>query len=221
MKSEVELAKKVIDYLHDQKWEVYQEVQPRRGKSSVADIVATQGKLVWIIECKLSYGLAVVEQAREWIGWAHYISVAAPVGKRNHVVLDEYLKSKSIGLISFNSCGDLSEYNFIRPRLNRKPALIDMLKSTLREEHKSFAEAGNNYGRRFTPFQATCDNIRRHLALNPGCTLKDLVASIQTHYHSAANARSSIYHWALNGSIAGVEARKEGCLIRMYLKEEE
>lgn len=46
--SEVQLGKPIISWLQEMGWEVYQEVQIATY-DSVADIVAKQGKLIWVI----------------------------------------------------------------------------------------------------------------------------------------------------------------------------
>ena len=69
------LAELVVNWLESQKWDVYQEVQIETyGK--IADIVAVLGNLVWIIECKKSLSLSVMEQAYRWRRYANFTSVA-------------------------------------------------------------------------------------------------------------------------------------------------
>ena len=80
-KSEVKLAEKVIEYLQDLKWEVYQEVTIH---GQIADIVAIQNGLIWIIECKKSLSLDVIAQAEHWTHYANYVSVAVPKTYRNN-----------------------------------------------------------------------------------------------------------------------------------------
>ena len=70
---ETEIAAAVVRWLVDMEWTVYQEVS-LGGR--VIDLVATRGPLVWAIECKVSLGLAVLEQAYGLLGYAHYVSVA-------------------------------------------------------------------------------------------------------------------------------------------------
>ncbi len=76
---ESDFAKIVIAWLAEQHWEIYQEVQPR-NYGGIADIVAVQSALVWVIECKTSLTLSVMEQASGWR--VHYRSIAVPFGKR-------------------------------------------------------------------------------------------------------------------------------------------
>ena len=91
-KSEVELARPVVAWLRLQRWEVYQEVQMGNG-GPVADIVARLGNLYWVVECKTKFGLAVMDQAHGWLGYAHLVSVAVPVlhrsGDRRRILGDQ------------------------------------------------------------------------------------------------------------------------------------
>ena len=73
--TEVDLAKPVISYLEERGWDVYQEVLIY-GK--IADIVATFGKLTWIVEVKTSLSLKLLEQIYAWRGKANFISIAIP-----------------------------------------------------------------------------------------------------------------------------------------------
>ena len=211
--SEADMAKHVVTYLVEHQWEVYQEVQPRH-RSTIADIVATQGQLVWIVECKLRYGLGVIAQAVEWDGYAHYISVATPRGKGNQL-LDEILQWKGLGRIEVLDREPRANVR-IPAKLKRYARNAAALKSRLCDEHKTFAEAGNNYGRRYSPYQATCDAIRRFVTTNPGVTLTELIKGIDHHYASRQSATSSISHWAQHGKIKGIEAKRDGRNIRIY-----
>jgi hypothetical protein len=80
--TEADLARPLVEQLRELGWRVYQEVEwytngPR------ADIVATQGRLYWAIECKKSLSLDVLAQAFGWIGKAHVVSVAVPASRRH------------------------------------------------------------------------------------------------------------------------------------------
>ena len=107
-----------------------------------------------------------------------------------------------------------------RPRLNRKPLLKPELLSCLTETTKTFAEAGNSEGNRWTPFAQTCQNIRNVVAQNPGISLKELMEKIESHhYANDSAARSAIYQWACLGKIKGIELRREGRFVKFFSKE--
>lgn len=207
--SERDLAKQVIAWLADQQWEVFQEVQVLRG-SNVADIVARRDGILWVIECKLSFGFAVIDQAFEWRDFAHYTSVATPSARgRSAFVL---LRHLGIGQLSV---GLAEVHEEIAPRLNRN-SLTKHLADALREEHKTWAEAGNATGDHYSPFKSTCRDVLRAVEKQPGITMKELIDKTPTHYHSTATARSALAKWIQLGKVAGVESRREGRHLKLY-----
>lgn len=81
IKTEVALCERIIAWLKAQHWEVYQEVSLGYSGNR-ADIVATMGPTVWVIEAKLGVSLAIIDQALAWRGYAHQISIASRKYKR-------------------------------------------------------------------------------------------------------------------------------------------
>lgn len=206
-KSETELAAILVPWLTDQEWEVFQEVQLSRG-GRVADIVARRDSIIWIIECKLSLGFAVLDQACNWLFYAHYVSLAAPTRhlRSAHICL----QTLGIGYLQI-SRGDVSEIS--RPRLNRS-ARADRV--CLRDEHKTWAQAGNANRGHFTPFKDTCRNVRNMVTQQPGITMKELIDRVPTHYSSSSTARSALAKWIQRGVVKGVESRRDGRYLRLY-----
>lgn len=216
---ETDLAKKVIDWLQDQKWDVYQEVQIFGG-GEIADIVAKQGPLVWVIETKTSLSLAVIGQAYDWLHYSNYVSVAVPTGKRRIGFAAHILRTYGIGLLRVNRyetewSSSVSEVE--HPILQRRVGKY--LSEALNEGHKTYAEAGNNEGKRWSPFKQTCLEIYRYVRVNEGCTLKDVLNSVDHHYTSTATARSCIPKWAEAGKIERIRIEKEDGKWRFYTKE--
>ena len=82
---ETDIAKIVIGWLEQLEWECYQEVQVH-SYGHIADIVAVKEPLVWVIECKQSLSLSVIEQADGWRPYAHYLSVCVPPRARGRNV---------------------------------------------------------------------------------------------------------------------------------------
>jgi len=72
---ETDVAAATVAWLADMGWEVYQEVSLGNGGRTV-DLVARSGAILWAIECKVSLGLAVLEQAHDLLPYAHLVSVA-------------------------------------------------------------------------------------------------------------------------------------------------
>ena len=77
-KTEATLAAVLVDDLRSRGWSVYQEVE---ALGAVADIVATQGPCLWVIEAKVSLGVGVLSQARRWVGQANLVSCAVAPGR--------------------------------------------------------------------------------------------------------------------------------------------
>ena len=219
-KSETELAKLAIEYLKDSKWEVYQEVQVR-SFGSIADIVAVQNNLIWIVECKLSLSLDVIAQAKCWSSFSHYISIAVPRSNRDNKgrrLAFKILQDYGIGCFEFGHPEDISYSCYaqkIKPQLNRK-AMTDYITSNLCEEQKTWAEAGNSRGDRYTPFQNTTRQIVRTVNDNPGITMKELMDKIDHHYSSDICAKSSIIQWIHKDVIKGIYLEKEGKQYKLY-----
>jgi hypothetical protein len=213
---ETDLAKKVIDWLIDQKWDVYQEVQ-FCGGGNIADIVAKQGRIIWVIETKMTLSLSVIGQAYEWLPWANYVSVAVPAGKRRIGFASQVLKTYGIGLLTVNQFDHdwNSPVDEIEHPTLRRP-IRDHILNTLNEAHKTYAEAGNAEGRRWSPFKETCSQIYRYVKVNEGCSLKDVLTSVKHHYTSTATARSCIPKWAEAGEIEGIKVVKEQGQWRFY-----
>lgn len=220
-KKESDLAARVVQYLEEEGWEVYQEVEPRRW-GSTADIVAVLGHVVWVIECKLSLSMDLLGQAMEWRGYAHKVSVAVPAPKKNRhnskrdLFIHNVCKTWGVGWLEVQP----SDWNHgvrerMRPGFNRR--LVDnRVRDSLTEKHKTYAKAGTNTRKRWTPFQHTCDQIYSLVRQRPGITLKEIVDAVDHHYASDSGARSSISIWVRKGVIKGVRAERDGRKLRFY-----
>lgn len=209
--SEETLAEKVVAWLQEMKWDVYQEVQmDRYGR--VCDIVAIQNKVSWFIEVKTTLGIDVIEQAQAWRWSAHYVSVATPIIPRPFVC--SILRNFGIGAIFINTKQAFEVREDFHCQLNRHAD--KRVFYAISEEHKVFAKAGTNSGQHWSPFKQTCQAILDHVERNPGVSLSDLMKEINTHYRSVSTARACIKKWAEVGSIPGVELKREGRAVRFY-----
>jgi hypothetical protein len=221
--SESELAKPVVSYLHEEGWEVWQEVQ-LSTYSRIADIVAFRNPVYWIIECKLRFGLEVVDQARGWRNCAHYVSVAVPyvTDRAASGTLDFVCRHFGIGMIEvikrgeYDTAYQVNQHRELSPSLLRHPKLLCMLKDGLRDEQKTWAEAGNHFGRRFTPFAGTCYGLARVVAANPGVEFSEALANIKHHYASDQSARSSLLRWVEAGKVKEVQMVRDGRRILLF-----
>lgn len=222
-KSESELAAAVVAWLKDMHWTVYQEVQMMRG-DGIADIVATQNKRLWVVETKLSFSLAVIEQANNWKAWAHYTSIAIPSSQtrrspRGRIVGEMLCRYLGIGIIKVENWGDgrSQPREAVEPPLNRH--IIEGLAESLCDEQLIRSVAGSISGGHWTPFKSTCRDVLGYVRNHPGCTMKELLTHVQTHYASVASARSCLPGWIEEGKVPGVELRREGRKMFLHPKE--
>jgi len=214
--SEVDLGKDIIAYLEEAGWDIYQEVETY-GRT--ADIVAVRGNLLWIVELKRSFGLAVLEQARFWRSYAHMVSIATPPRSgrshwRSWEFEDELFRWLRVGWLVCPDGGHIREK--FRPPLNRQ-ALTIKIRTGLRPEHKIWAEAGNAEGKRYTPWSRTFRELAQLVKTYPrGLTVAGVLAKMDTHYASAATARGCLIKWVDLGRVPGVRLEREGRTVKFY-----
>ena len=82
------------------------------------------------------------------------------------------------------------------------------------DEQKTYAEAGNADGKRWTPFRATVFNLIRLVEKSPGCKLSDAIKELEHHYASYGSAKSGLYAMINTGVIKELKIKKG----RLYLK---
>jgi len=218
---ETTVAASVVSFLEERGWEVFQEVQLG---NSVADIVAVQNKRYWIIEVKTSLSLDLLAQGHNWLGQAHWVSIAAPEKRSSRKTtrfVRDRLRDWGLGLLEVSTSGRWSEESdgvarckeVISARLIRKKwryLLRDLqrLRVTLQDEHKTFALAGTASGKRWTTWKHTLRSVREAVVETPGVTLKALIEETHGfHYANNASARSSLAHWLKMDRVPGVQMR--------------
>lgn len=189
---EADLAADVVAWLKKKGWEVYQEVECYGG---VADIVATKKDLLWIVETKTALTFQLVDQARDRIMCADYVSVAVPTTQRGSRGGTSYwvLNHFGIGLLQVDRYGHGSIRESIDPKRQApQHRWYEMLKNFLEPEHKTFAKAGEKDAKRWTPFKRTCRDAVRYVKKNGPCTLRQLIENIDHHYAAYGSARAHI-----------------------------
>jgi hypothetical protein len=204
--SEIELAEKVVIWLKEQGWIIYQEVT----YESIADVVAIKNDVIWIIECKTSFGLKIINQALNWIGCANFISIAIPyLSSYNQKRISNYLP---IGIIEVKKESNNNHYiNVVKEAPEQEDiSELNYFKKRLYEKQKTWAKAGNNQGKRHTAFQDTVEQIYNYLKLNPGSTLKQIITNIHHHYHKDQTAQCAISQWISKGIIKNIIVHREG-----------
>jgi hypothetical protein len=214
---EVDLAAGVVEHLRALRWEIYPEVQPR-GMKCCADIVAVQGRIVWVIETKLSFGLSVIEQAHDWRTCAHFVSVAVPWSRRTRMA-EIICRRLGIGVLRVapppRPGAEAPIDERCLPAFNRK-ALAARITDGLTEKHKGYAAPGNAQGRRYTPFRRTCEAVAAAVNERPGLLLGELLDTVKTHYLNRASARTCLPRWIREGVVPGVRVERDGASLRLY-----
>ncbi len=216
--SEVELAKPVIQFLHQMGFDLYQEV-PLGGGGPRADIVGVLGgKTVAIVECKASLSFDVIAQAKQWD--AHWRFVAVPdlkggASDGRRLALD-FCASLGIGVIQVRTDGQVirvAHYPALRRRAN-----VGRLLAQLRPEHKTFAAAGSS-GRYWSPWRDSVHRLVGAVKDKPGMPLQELLAQVKHHWGSAASARGCVARQIEGGIIKDLRMVREGKKLLIYPAE--
>ncbi|MFH1984820.1 MAG: hypothetical protein ABIL58_23510 [Pseudomonadota bacterium] len=211
---ETDLAATVVTWLGDQHWDVYQEVE-RDG--AIADIVAAMGPLRWVVECKKTLSLCLLEQAFRWIHRAHFVSIAVPqvfAAPKGRGAARIFCNQNGIGMIAVGPHG----IKVYRPPAMSRAAAVSGWR--LCEQHKTFSPAGTASGVRWTPFASTCCQLRNLLVDRPGLALSEAMKGIDHHYASDATARATVSYYLRKrpGVIKGIVCRREGRNLNLYLE---
>jgi hypothetical protein len=231
--SEEALATAVSGWLAADGWECFYEVCEGGGEPR-ADIVATQGSLVWVVECKLRLGLEVLAQADRWRGrgLAHYVSMAVPKGKRTEgaYFIERIARERGIGLIRVPDPeqvaeGDVyvlgagtrnervvpqgwSNWDETSPKLMRK-ADVSRLRALLTPERK--ASRPGSRGPYHTPFRETCKLVTEHVREAGGrAVVRDTIHAVKHHYASHRSAIGSLVNLVKKGVVPGIRVEQDG-----------
>jgi hypothetical protein len=230
--TESQVAAAVMAHLISDGWECWPEVVLPEGR---ADIVAVRPfpfmphrRCVHIVETKVTWSVALLEQAVSRCQYAHFSSIAAP--GRVSTFYARLCRDFGVGVLpvfrrSDGSGGfeyDVDSYLLDRqlaPRLNRhrrgdRYFGPHRTLAALCEDQKRYAPGGTASSGYSTPWRRTMDAAVRFVAAHPGATVKELVAGISHHYASSASARQGLLVW-LEKRVE-VEARREGRVIRFY-----
>lgn len=194
--TEQEVAALVVAWLESSGLDVYQEVAVSGG---VADIVATRGAEVWIVEVKTGWSLDVLQQCLDRKRICHRVFAAVPSARGWS---ERAALASALGIGAIRVTGESVELRSMPPRLTSRR--LDISKR-LCPEHKTHAKAGAvGAGGRWTPWRRTCEAVRDFVTAHPGSTLKAVIGGIEHHYASASSAKGSIATWARRGVIPGV-----------------
>jgi hypothetical protein len=219
---ETELAAAVVAWLLAEGFAVYQEIEVA---GAILDIAAVRRPVVWAIECKVRLNYEVMAQAHRWVPHVHRSLVAVPCLYGPHPYDQHLLEHLGLGLIDAHEVdhevtgSQRSWHGFVvRHRIDgRLNARCDgRIARALREEHKTWAPAGQSGGSRWTPWNATCKDLREFVKANPGCSMKAAIDGIRHHYRTASTARSAMARWIKLERVGGVRSEVENGAIRLW-----
>lgn len=209
--SEEEVATAVMQHLITEGWDCYPEVLLPGGRAdivAVRDLPFSQGKLVHIIETKTNWSLSLLEQAVNRQGFAHYVSIAAPgIGRGNREInrfFELLCTARGIGIIIVEGV--------LEPKVELyriQPAkLCRGLKSAkkfnwgpwktlaaLHPDQKNYTPGTTGKAGYSTPFRRTMDRCVDYVRKHPGCTVKELVGAVESHYARPTGFKQGILMW--------------------------
>lgn len=216
--TETDLNAVIAQWMREQGWEVFQEVQVFSG-GPVADLVGRKDGLLWIVEGKRRLNLTLLSQAARWLGWAHYVSVALPndqtCGSFELAFAQQVCEERGIGWLRAWGNGT------VRSKAGKlmEGKLSEDLNKALCEEHKHVAQSGTNRGGYHTPFKRTVQNLVAYVKQNRGSLLREAVLGIDHHYRTTKSACSALQKLIDKEVIEGLELRRAGRSWRLYATE--
>lgn len=201
------MAAVAVAWLRAAGWVVYQEVEYR---GDIADIVATRGEEVAVVEAKLALGLTVLAQGDRWKGRAHFIYVATP-GYSARVARSfgaTVCRALGLGLLEIDP--PFFEHEAGRVRVAAEPvrdenAAHGALLATLRPEHETYAAAGSPTGHRWSTFRESERNLVAYVIEHPG-ELAALVMKKIKHHWRGSSPQSTVMALIRRGVITGIRA---------------
>lgn len=203
--SEAQLVECAAEWLRSDGWICYFEVAPWGSGASRADIVATRGHLLAVVECKLTLSLQLLEQCRFWIKYAHITWAAVPWRDASALQTD-VCELVGCGLVGFGRF-DRGGYVELAPQLRRRVD-HERIRRHLGEAQASTKPGSSSFS---TPFTATCTRLIGIVREAGGrIAVKEAISKLDHHYTSPACARSSLISRAEAGIIKGLRVAREG-----------
>lgn len=187
---ESDLFEPVKEWLGDEGYEVYAEVQLTHGAERV-DVVGVKGDEVVAVEMKTSFSLELLNQAykHKYAGIANKVYVAVPRPKTKH--FNEYgiecLRREGIGLLEIDDILRCDRHYHL-PDARQDEMQNTWLVDALTERHKD--QIGGTNGAHLTRYKITMLNIKDHLtATGRWHTAKSILEEVDTHYKPSQRKR--------------------------------
>lgn len=199
---ETEVAQYAVDLLHDLRFDCYYEVPLATGR---ADIIAVLGSVVWIVETKVSFSLALLDQAarrlRERCSGVLLVTGSAP--RRDGAAL-QWCEQNGVGVVCM--VGGLRAW----PALRRVDT--SKLRASLQPEHKTFAQAGS-CGTYWTPFKRLSTALAASLQPGPLAEQMERLLPLLDDYkprRKPSAQRRAVAEYLAGGLIEGWGLKREG-----------
>jgi hypothetical protein len=206
-------AAEVVAALQREGWTTYEEVPLDKHR---ADIVATRGPVIAVIECKRSISLDVLAQCQHWIRAAHQVYAAAPVVPRAKIdVLHSIVSTLRIGIIA-------DKRVILTAPFNRKAPERAALRAALIPERASGSELvqAGSPSKYWTAFGATRKCLIDIVTQQPGITMQHAVSRMKAHhYGSDRSAVAALLQHCRTGVIGGITTVRQGRQLLLYPAE--
>jgi hypothetical protein len=197
-KNEKDISEPLTNFLKNDGWEVYQEVQVEL-LGPVADVVAVRNGVIWEIECKTKICIEVFAQAHKWLPYANLVSVCVPVIGQYSNSFENWkcaAAAMGIGIISvYEKSRTVEKRTYAdNPKVavdleaHGHSASNDALQNGLRESHKLFISSGKKSRVAITKLQKTMRDLVECVNRHPGIELLSALHKIDHHYSTDYSA---------------------------------
>jgi hypothetical protein len=204
--SEAELVGRAAEWLRADGWDCFYEVAPWGSGAARADIVATRGPLLAVVECKMALSLALLEQCEAWRPYANVTWAAVPYGNRSRFATRVASDWLGVGVMSLQA-ETWARDVLVAPALRRR--VDEKLRNALDPSQQRTAPGAAGGFR--TPFRATCERLLESVRVAGGrLPVKQAMTELQHHYSSAACARASLIERTERGVVPGLRLAREG-----------
>lgn len=204
-------------------WSVYEEVQPYQG-GAIADMVATRGSTVLVVELKRTLTLELMGQALGWINHADLVAVVVPRASAtawcSNARRFAIMSAAKFGIGVYTAWpghrhaeAKVWEKSPCFP-LDPDPKKKQQLLGKLRVEHQDgeWARAGTRNGKRVTDFQLTAKRLAEAVKQKPGQKIRVLLPEIEYHYVSPSSAAQCLTDCIRRNVIDSVRIEADGTL---------
>lgn len=168
-----------------------------------------------VVETKTTMSLALLGQARRWIGSCHRVCVAVPRRKRDSAAegAEWVCNLTGIGLLYV---GNYGVREAVAPKSFDGVSDSRIRKALRPEQQDGSIPAGTSTGKAWTPWRITVTAVAKLVEGKPGMSVDDVLCEVKTHYRTRSSARRALSVQALRGMIPGVKGTADGKNVRLW-----